>query len=256
MSMKKTCGYNFFILCIFIIFAWNSENTKITFKDISVEDSIHCSDGTTVPVRVFDYNLINQKIFGDNTKSIDLDCDSVFKRLEERLNDKDKMQFYYLYDELRRVGIERACINTHHEPIDDNAIISTIKKGFLNSIKSFYSRSGDNKLLQKIDLFTKVIDARANKQLYKTFTIYLSPNHYYEAQFEVTDDEFPRIYGENYERCNNGIVVPLHDDNGERLVFNPSGLIHEIGHVIFQFFIYDIFNLNNIDDNEDLQEYQ
>lgn len=246
MSMKKTCGYNFFILCIFMVFGWNSENTKINLNDITVENMIHCSNGKTVPVRVLNYDLINQKIFNNNKKSEDLTLDSVLKGLEERLNDENKVQFNYLYDYIGNVIEEIPKLNEHSEVIKDEAVTTIIKERILNGIKDLYLENRDDKILQKIDLFTKVIDVTTNKKLHKPFIMSLSSSskYYYTARGVMCNGKDKEG---NYE-----ITMPLYGENGKKWLVDTMSLMHEMGHIIFLF----IFGEKLINDNNKNDKYQ
>lgn len=248
MSMKKTCGYNFFILCIFMVFGWNSENTKINLNDITVESAIHCSDGTTVPVRVFNYGLINQKIFNDNKKAEDLTLDSVLTGLEERLNDENKVQFNYLYDYIGNVIEEIPKLNEHSDVIKDEAVTTIIKERILNGIKDLYLENRDNKILQKIDLFTNVIDVTTNKKLHKPFIMSLSSSfkYYYTARGGMCNGKDKEG---NYE-----ITIPLYGENGKKWLVDTMSLMHEMGHIIF-LFIFDEKIINHNNKNDKSQEY-
>lgn len=248
MSMKKTCGYNFFILCIFMVFGWNSENTKINLNDITVENMIHCSNGETVPVRVLNYDLINQKIFNNNKKSEDLTLDSVLTGLEERLNDENKVQFNYLYDYIGNVIEEIPKLNEHSDVIKDEAVTTIIKERILNGIKDLYLENRDNKILQKIDLFTNVIDVTTNKKLHKPFIMSLSSSfkYYYTAKGGMCNGKDKEG---NYE-----ITIPLYGENGKKWLVDTMSLMHEMGHIIF-LFIFDEKIINHNNKNDKSQEY-
>ena len=146
--MKKLKKYIIFAtLCVFGGYA---ENNNLTIKDITKEDVINY-DGQKIHVRVFDYDLINKKVFNNDTKAKDLSYASVIANLKNIFNNRKTICFK---EKFPSVDVQ--------DVSEEN--IKKFTNNILESADELYKKHKENngvfckRFLQKMDLFSKIID--------------------------------------------------------------------------------------------------